>query len=85
MVSLSDETQRLIEQRMKETGVGTPDELVRLALQTLQQTRGEDFDALDSSTQAAIEEGLDQADDGKTRPWESVREEIRNRFIDKNR
>lgn len=83
MVSLSAETQRLIEQRMKETGVRTPDELVRVALQTLHQTRGEDFEKLDPDTRAAIEEGLAQADRGETRPWEQVREELRARFIDK--
>lgn len=85
MVSLSDETQRLIEQRMKETGVATPDELVRLALQTLDQTRGEDFEDLDPATRAALEEGLAQADRGETRPWGEVRDEIRARFIDGNR
>lgn len=83
MVSLSAETQRLIEQRMKETGVGTPDELVRLALQTLEQTRGEDFDDLDPATRSAVEEGLSEADRGETRPWDEVREELRARFIDK--
>ncbi len=81
MVSLSAETQRLIEQRMKETGVSTPDELVQVALQTLHQVRGEDFGDLDGETQAAIEEGLAQADRGETRPWEEVREELRARFI----
>ena len=84
MVSLSVETQRLIEQRMKEAGVGTPDELVRLALQTLDQTRrGEDFEDLDPDTQGALEEGLAQADRGETRPWEEVRDELRARFIDR--
>jgi predicted transcriptional regulator len=82
MVSLSAETQRLIEQRMKETGVGTPDELVRLALQTLDQTRGEDFEDLDPATQAALEEGLAEADRGEMLPWEEVRAQLRTRFID---
>ena len=82
-VSLSAETQRLIEERMKETGVGTADELVRVALQTLRQTGGEDFDDLDVATRAAVEEGLAQADRGEGRPWEEVRAEIRARFIDR--
>ena len=82
-ISLSDETQKLIEKRMKETGVTTPDELVRVALQTLHQVKGEDFDGLDRETQAAIEEGLAQADRGDSRPWEEVREELRVRFINK--
>jgi predicted transcriptional regulator len=81
MVSLSTETQKLIEQRMKETGVATADELVRVALQTLHQVKGEDLEDLDPETQAAIEEGLAQADRGDTWPWEEVREELRARFI----
>ena len=85
MVSLNAETQRLIEQRMKETGASTPDELVRLALQTLDQVRGEDFEDLDPATRAALEEGLAQADRGETRPWDDVREELRARFIDPKR
>ena len=80
-ISLSAETQRLIEERMKETGVGTADELVRVALQTLRQVRGDDFEALDSETRAAIEEGIAQADRDEGRPWEDVREELRSRFV----
>jgi len=80
-VVLSAETQKLIEERMKETGVGSPDELVRVALQTLHQVRGEDFEELDAATRAAIEEGLAQADRGEGRPWEELREELRARFI----
>lgn len=76
-VVLNIETQKLIEERMKETGVGSPDELVRVALQTLHQVRGEDFEDLDADTRAAIEEGLAQADRGEGRPWE----EVRARFI----
>ena len=83
MVSLNAETQRLIEEQMKATGVSTPDELVRVALQTLHQIGGEDIDKLDPETQAAIEEGLAQADRDETRAWEDVREELRARFINK--
>jgi predicted transcriptional regulator len=79
-IVLNDETQKLIEERMKETGLETADELVRVALQTLHQVRGEDFEDLDSETRAAIEEGLAQADRGEGRPWEEVREELRARF-----
>jgi predicted transcriptional regulator len=80
---LSPETQRLLERGMQEAGVDTPDELVRVALQTLHQVRGEDFEDLDPATQAALEEGLSQADRGETRPWSEVREKLRARFIDK--
>ena len=82
-ISLSAETQKLIEQRMKERGVSTADELVRVALQTLDQVRGEPFEDLDPQTQGAIEDALAQSDRGEGRPWEDVREDIRARFIGK--
>lgn len=80
-ITLSPETQRLIEERMKQTGLSTADELVRIALQTLEQVRGEDYQDLDSQTRAAIEEGEAQYQRGEGRPWEEVREELRARFI----
>jgi predicted transcriptional regulator len=80
-IVLSEETQKLIEQRLRESGLDTADELVRVALQTLDQVRGEDFEDLDEATRAAIEEGLAQADRGEGRPWAEVREELRARFI----
>jgi len=82
-ISLSAETQRLIEEQMRETGVNTADELVRVALQTLHQTRDKDLEELDPATRAAIEEGLAQAERGEGRAWEDVRESLRTRFIDR--
>lgn len=67
-IVLSEETQKLIEQGMKESGLDTPDELVRLALQTMRQVRGQDFEDLDEETRRAIEEGLAQADRGEGKP-----------------
>jgi Arc/MetJ-type ribon-helix-helix transcriptional regulator len=81
--SLSAETQRLIEERMKQTGFASPDELVRVALQTLEQVRGEDFEDLDPETRAAIDEAEAQYERGEGRPWEEVREELKARFIRK--
>jgi hypothetical protein len=82
-VSLSAETQKLIEQRMRETGVSTADELVRVALQTLDQVHGQPFEDLDPDAQVAIEQGLAEADRGEGLAWEQVREEMRARFIEK--
>ena len=82
-ISLSADTQRLIEEQMRETGVKTADELVKVALQTLHQTRGEAIENLDSATRAAIEEGLAQAERGEGCAWEDVREDLRDRFIDR--
>ena len=55
-ISLSPETEKLIEERMKETGVETPDDMIRLALQMFDETHGEDYEDLDSETRRSIEE-----------------------------
>jgi hypothetical protein len=44
---------------------------------------GEPFEDLDPEAQAAIEEGLAQADRGEGRRWEAVRAELRARFVDR--
>jgi Arc/MetJ-type ribon-helix-helix transcriptional regulator len=80
-VSLTPETQRLIEERMKQDGFASADELVRVALQTLDQVRGGDYDELDAETRAAIEQAEAQFARGEARPWEEVRAELRARFI----
>jgi predicted transcriptional regulator len=81
-IVLSPETQHLIEQRMKDTGFASADDLVRVALDALDRV-GADFEDLDADTRAAIEEGLAQADRGEGRSWEEVRAELRARFIKK--
>ena len=80
-ISLSPQTQRLLEEKMKRHGYASPDEAVWVALEKLHQEEGEFLEDLDEEAQAAIEEGLSQADRGEGRPWEEVREEIRARFI----
>jgi hypothetical protein len=77
-LTLSPQTQALLEARMKKTGITSPDEALRVALQTLAELDDED---LDDETVAAIEEGLAQARRGEGRPWEIVREELRARFF----
>ena len=76
-ISLSDATQRLLEERMKTGDYATADEALRVALETLNQLETEE---LDDETLAAIEEGLAQADRGEGRPWEQVRQELRERY-----
>jgi hypothetical protein len=46
-ISLSPDTKRLIEERMKQSGLTSADEVVRLALQSLAAGRGEDYEDLD--------------------------------------
>ena len=63
-ISLSPETQKLIERRMRDTGVATADDLVRIALETLDQVSGEDYDQLDPEVRAAIEEAEAEYEQG---------------------
>ncbi|HEX4793775.1 MAG TPA: hypothetical protein VH370_08290 [Humisphaera sp.] len=76
-ISLSEETQRLLEDRMRRDGHRTPDEAVRAALESANEAETEE---VDDQTIAAIEEGLAQAKRGEVKPWEEVREELRERF-----
>jgi Arc/MetJ-type ribon-helix-helix transcriptional regulator len=80
-ISLTDQTQKLLEEQMKKHGYTNADEAVRIALEKIDQEAGEYIEDMDSATQAVIDEGLAQADRGEGRPWEQVREEIRDRFI----
>jgi len=76
-ISLSDTTQRLLEARMKTGAYASPDDALRVALETMEQLEN---DELDDETFAAIEEGLAQAKRGECRPWEQVRAELRDKY-----
>jgi antitoxin ParD1/3/4 len=80
-ITLSPETQKLLEARMKQGGFQSPDAVVRCALETLEQVEGEAFEDLDDATRAAIERAEAQADRGEGRPWEEVKAELRARYL----
>jgi predicted transcriptional regulator len=82
-INLSAETQRLLEEQMRRHGQVTPEDIVRVALEKLDQEEGDCFEDLDTETQAGIEEGLNQADRGEGKAWEEVKEELRSRFLKK--
>ncbi len=77
---LSPETQKLLEEKLSSGGYRSADDVVHAALEALNELESY---GLDPETQAAIEEGLAQADRGEGRPWEEVREELRTRFTKK--
>jgi Arc/MetJ-type ribon-helix-helix transcriptional regulator len=81
VISLSAETQKLLEERMKRGGYATPDDLVRIALETLDQVEGEAYEDLDADTRDAIERAEGQADRGEGRPWEDVKAELRAKYL----
>ena len=72
-IVLSPRTQKLLEDQMKKGSFSSPDDLLRIALETLDQVKGENYEDLDPQTRAAIEEAEAQCDKGEDRPWESVR------------
>jgi Arc/MetJ-type ribon-helix-helix transcriptional regulator len=75
-ITLSDHTQDVIESRMKEWGFNNADELVLTAVQRLEDDRGVPYEELDAGTRAAIEEA--ELQEGI--PWETVRDELKQRF-----
>jgi Arc/MetJ-type ribon-helix-helix transcriptional regulator len=80
-ISISDQTQRLLEDRMKKGGFRSPDEALRIALETMEEVEGVSIEELDPETQAAIERAEAEADRGEGRPWEEVREELRALYL----
>jgi predicted transcriptional regulator len=77
-VSLSPQTERLLQDRMKKAGFSSADDALCFALQSLEQL---EVAELDDDTMSAIEEGLGQANRGEGRPWEEVRAELRSKYL----
>jgi Arc/MetJ-type ribon-helix-helix transcriptional regulator len=82
-ITLSPETQKLLEEHMKMGGFQSADALVRVALETMDQleVEGEAIEELDEETQAAIERGEAEADRGETRPLSEVAAELRAKYL----
>ena len=79
-VMLTPETQRLLERRMKEGDYSSPDEVIRVALETLE---GETLEELDDQTQAAIERAEGQADRGEGIPVDEAFARLRQKHLGK--
>ena len=80
-ISLSAETQRLIEERMKQSGFSTADDLVRAALQTLDEVRGEPYDRLAEETRQAIDEAEAQHARGQGIPLDEAFDRLRRKHL----
>lgn len=75
-LALTQETEKLIESRMKQNGYDTADELVRAAIAF--------FDAgieLDARDLAAIEESEQQITAGQDLDWKQVSAKLRKRYL----
>ena len=82
-ISLSPQTHQLLQERMKKGGFSSPDDVVLIALETMDQVEGEPFESLDEATRAAIERAEAQSDRGEGRSWEEVREELRAKYANR--
>lgn len=75
-ITLTKETQKLLEERMREGDYQSPEDVIRVALQTLHT---ESLEGLDSETQAAIERGDAQGDRGEGMPIDGAFERLRRK------
>jgi len=77
-ITLSTETQKLLENRMKLNGISSPDDMLRAALMVMEQADAAEADR-SPETMAAIREGLAQARAGQCRPWAEFKTEWMSR------
>ncbi len=75
-ITVSEQTQSLIDSRMKELGITDIDELLFVAVTTFQPADVFHHDELDAETKAAIEE----ADLQEAVPWEPVRDALKQKY-----
>jgi Arc/MetJ-type ribon-helix-helix transcriptional regulator len=78
-ITLSAETQKLLEERMKAFGFDNPDDAVRAALQNIDELD----DDRSPETLAAVQRGLDQAEAGQSSSWDEFRKELAARRASK--
>jgi putative addiction module CopG family antidote len=77
-ITLSPETQKLVEEKLKGGAYRSADEVVHAAIEALNEleSQGLDEDTLDS-----IDRAEDQVDRGEVHDWNDVREQVRAKFI----
>jgi len=74
-ITLSPETQKLIAERMQRDGYPSADDVVRAALESMDQE-----DRLDGDTLAAIDRAEAQIERGECRDWKEVSGELRKKY-----
>jgi len=79
-ISLSDETQKLVEEKLRSGAYRSADEVVHAALQALNELESH---ALDDETLDAIDRAEDQIERGDVHDWKDVREQVRAKFLGK--
>jgi len=78
-ITLSPETQKLLEDRMKYNGFINPDDAVRAALQIMEETE----DDRSPETLAAIRRGMADAEAGRSVPWDEFKKTWMTRHLQK--
>ena len=77
-VALSAETQALIEERIKQGGYSTADDVVRVALDVLHQIEDEQIDDGDI---ANIRHAIEQMKRGEVIDWKQFSGQIRRKYL----
>lgn len=72
-VMLSPETQRLLEQKLKDGSYHSVDEVLRAALLAMDELEQQ---ALDEQTLNAIDQAEDQIERGDVHDWQAVRQRV---------
>ena len=80
-VQLRPELERFIDGQVKSGRFHSLEEVINFAVARLRAEENLMDDELDSDDLAAIEEGLAQANRGEGRPWETLRSELRAKYL----
>ena len=84
-ISVSDDVLELLDAKMRRGNFHSTDDLLRLALATLdEESDVETYEDLDDETRTAIEEAEAEYKAGLARPWDEVRAQLKAKFIDRS-
>jgi len=79
-ITLTPETQKVLEEKLKSSKYRSADELVHAALDALDELEAY---RLDDETLHAIDRAEDQIEQGMVYDWKDVREQVRTKFLEK--
>ena len=77
-ITLSAETRKLVEEKLKSGAYRSADEVVHAAIEALNELEAQ---GLDEPTLDAIDRAEDQVERGQVHDWKDVREQVRARFV----
>jgi putative addiction module CopG family antidote len=78
-ITLSTETRKLLEEKLKSGGYTSADDVVHAALQALNELES---GSLDDETLDALDRAEDDIDHGAVHEWRDVREQVRSKFLE---